>query len=150
MLRAYSILEGYRDLPCRRRTAGGLRDPAAVSRTPPAMTDAVALRINRLDIPIDRVGSHELPLGEARLPNGLLSEATFALIDDWPPGVTIIEGGVRSSWSRSTRARWVGRSTNLYEHGWRSGTERVAAFLVFDVTHFDPGATLSIRDVVVR
>jgi len=39
---------------------------------------------------------------------------------------------------------------NIYEHGWREGIEGVEAVLVFDVFRFEPGATLSIRDVVVR
>jgi hypothetical protein len=39
---------------------------------------------------------------------------------------------------------------NIYEHGWRPGTERVQAVLMFDVAYFDPGATLGVKDVVVR
>ena len=39
---------------------------------------------------------------------------------------------------------------NVYEHGWRDGLERVEAVLVFDVKRFDPGATVEVRDVVVR
>jgi hypothetical protein len=39
---------------------------------------------------------------------------------------------------------------NIHEHGRVKGTEHVAAFLVFDVRRHDPGATLSVRDVVVR
>jgi hypothetical protein len=39
---------------------------------------------------------------------------------------------------------------NIYEHGWRSGTERVHVRLVFTVEAFEPGASLEITDVVVR
>jgi hypothetical protein len=39
---------------------------------------------------------------------------------------------------------------NIYDHGWIEGTERVEAILEFDVLHHDPGAVLSIADVVVR
>lgn len=39
---------------------------------------------------------------------------------------------------------------NIYEHGWREGTEHVAVFVVFHVDRFDPDAVLSIKDVVVR
>ncbi len=39
---------------------------------------------------------------------------------------------------------------NYYEHGWRPGVERVEAILVFEVLWSEPGAVLSIRDVVVR
>jgi hypothetical protein len=40
--------------------------------------------------------------------------------------------------------------TNIYDQGWRPGTERVQVVLVFDVAHFDPGETPGIRDVDVR
>ena len=42
------------------------------------------------------------------------------------------------------------RILNIYDHGWREGTERAKAALVFDVFRYDRGATLAIRNVVVR
>jgi hypothetical protein len=39
---------------------------------------------------------------------------------------------------------------NYYLHGWREGLERVEAVLVFEVRRFEPGAVLSIEDIVVR
>ena len=76
-----------------------------------------------------------------------MTTADFALVDDWPPGVTILEGGV----SLEIRSQGDGKPIrNIYEHGWHAGIEGVDAVLVFDVFRFDPGATLSIRDVVVR
>jgi hypothetical protein len=86
-------------------------------------------------------------LGEAWLPNGLLTTADFALVDDWPPGVTILDGGV----SLEVRSQRDGKVIwNKYEHGWREGIEGVEAVLVFDVFRYEPGATLSIQDVVVN
>jgi hypothetical protein len=38
---------------------------------------------------------------------------------------------------------------NIHDHGWYPGTEAVEVFLVFDVRHVDPGATIEIRNVVV-
>ena len=134
-----SLDGGYHD-----RTADATPVPSAA---PGAIADAAGLRIDGLDIPIDHSGRHEVRLGEARLPNGLVTTAAFALVDDWPPGVTILEGGV----SLEIRSQLDGKPIqNIYEHGWRAGVEGVDAVLVFDVFRFDPGATLSIKDVVVR
>jgi hypothetical protein len=131
---------------------GGYFDhPEGASPVPTAAPDALAaassLRIDRLDIPIDHVGRFEVRLGEAALPNGLLTTATFDLVDPWPAGVTIIEGGVRLE----VRSLVDGRILwNVFEHGWRDGTEPVEAVLIFDVFRFDPGAVLAIRSVVVE
>jgi len=138
-LDAHSISRdgGYFD-----RTADATPVPSAA---PDALEMATELHIDRLDIPIDHSGPHEVVLGEAWLPNGLLTEADFDLVNDWPADLTIIDGGV------SLEVRAGGRPIqNIYEHGWREGTELVEAVLVFDVFRFDPGAKLSIANVVVR
>jgi len=133
-------------------TQGGYHDSVqGASPVPSAALDALEmateLRVDRLDIPIDRTGRHEIVLGEAWLPNGLLTTADFELVDDWPPGVTILEGGV----SLEVRSLLDGRPIrNIYEHGWREGIEGVEAVLVFEVFRFEPGAKLSIQDVVVN
>jgi hypothetical protein len=130
---------GYHDVP-----EGSSPVPSAA---PDALAEATELRIDRLDVPIDRTGPYEVVLGEARLPNGLLTTADFALVDAWPPDLTIIDGRV----SLEVRSRLDGQPIdNIYRHGWREGTEGVEAVLMFDVFRFDPGATLSIADVVVR
>jgi hypothetical protein len=139
-LRVSSMIGGgYTDVP-----EGSTPVPSVA---PDALAEATGLEIERLDIPVERTGLHEVKLGEALLPNGRLTTADFALVDDWPAGISIVEGGVHLE-IRSTvdgKPIW-----NIYEHGWREGTERVDAILVFDVFHVDPGATMSIRDVVVR
>jgi hypothetical protein len=82
------------------------------------------------------------------LPNGILTEASFRFIDDWPAGVSIAGGSVLLK-VRSLEPG--GRPfDNYYQHGWREGTERVLAELVFEVSRYEPGAVLSIADVVVR
>ena len=130
---------GYHDVP-----EGSSPVPSAA---PDALADATELRIDRLDIPIERTGRHEIVLGELWLPNGLLTTADFGLVDDWPPGLTILDEGV----TLEVRSQVDGKPIwNIYEHGWREGTEGVEAVLVFDVFRFDPGAVLSIADVVVR
>jgi hypothetical protein len=115
---------------------------------PDALADAMPLRIARLDIPIDHAGHYEVSIGEARLPNGILTAADFALVESWPTGVSIVDGGV----ALDIRSLDQGGKPirNIYEHGWHPGTERVEAVLVFDVFAFDPGATLGIRDLIVQ
>jgi len=115
---------------------------------PDALADATPLLVTRLDIPVDHTGRYEVPIGEARLPNGILRAADFALVEPWPTGVSIPDGGVRLE----IRSLDDGGTpiTNVYEHGWRPGTERVRAVLVFDVADFDAGATLAVKDIVVR
>jgi hypothetical protein len=138
-LHAMSLEGGYHDVP-----EGSSPVPSAA---PDAVAMATELRVDRLDIPIDRIGPHEIVVGEAWLPNGLLTTADFALVDDWPQGVTILEGGV----SLEVRSQLDGKMIwNIYEHGWREGIEGVEAVLVFDVFRFETGATLSIQDVVVN
>jgi hypothetical protein len=139
-LRAGSITEGgYRDVP-----ADSTPLPTIA---PDALAAATVLRIDRLDIPIDHVGRNEIRLGEALLPNGILTTAEFAVIDAWPAGISIIDGEV----SLEIRSMDDGKPfQNYYDHGWREGTERVEAILIFNVFRFEPGAVLSIADVVVR
>ena len=131
---------------------GGSRDvPEGSSPVPSAAPEAVAaampLLMERLDIAIDHVGRHDVRLGEARLANGLLSEATFDFVEDWPPGITILDRSVTMEIRSAVDGELI---WNIYEHGWHDGVEPVEVFLVFDVFRFDPGATLSVRNVVVR
>jgi hypothetical protein len=118
------------------------------SIAPDALAEAMPLRIARLDIPVDHVGLYEVPVGQARLPNGILTAADFALVESWPTGVSIVDGGV----GLDIRSLDEGGKPirNIYEHGWHPGSERVEAVLVFTVVHFDPGATLGIKDIVVQ
>ena len=138
---------GYHDTPCSGDPPDGCATPLP-GIEPAASKSAKPLTITALDIRLDHAGPYEVRLGEASLPNGILTEASFALVDDWPPGVAITSGAV-SIVIRSLEAD--GKPFNNYfDHGWRAGTERVEALLVFTVDHVDPGARLAIRDVVVR
>jgi hypothetical protein len=136
-----SVADGYRDVP-----AGSTPVPSAA---PDALADARALAIDRLAIPIDHTGPYEVRLGEARLPNGLLTAASIALTEPWPSHVAIIdpEGVVLRLRSLEPDGSPF---VNIYDHGWRPGPERVEAYLTFDVFRFDPGAVLSVEDVVVQ
>lgn len=139
-LTANSVTQGgYHDSP-----EGAVPVPSAA---PDAIEMATELRIDRVDIPIDHTGRHEIVLGEAWLPNGLLTTADFELVDVWPSDLTIIDGGVSLEIHSMSNGQPI---WNIYEHGWREGIEGVEAVLVFDVFRFEPGATLSIQDVVVN
>ena len=110
---------------------------------------AKPLAVARLDIPIDHDGHYEVSVGEARLPNGILSVAHFGFASaPWPRDFTIGDGVVDldvRSLDDPTRL-----FHNIYEHGRVDGTERVEAVLVFDVLRHQAGAVLSISDVIVR
>jgi hypothetical protein len=142
-----ATLNGYRDVPCSGEPPDGCATPhPGVERSVSAA--AVEIRRERVDIPIDHVGRMEVRVGQGSLPNGILTEASFRFADDWPDGLTLSEPYVLLD-VRSLEPD--GKPfDNYYTHGRRDGVERVEAVLVFDVKRFDPGATLSIRDVVVR
>ncbi len=142
-----ATMNGYRDVPCFDNAGTQCATPV-----PPVEADAAAaaqpIEVERQDIPIDRVGSYEVALGAGALPNGILTEASFRLVDDWPDGVTVDEARVLLD-VRSLEPD--GKPfDNYYLHGWREGVERVEAVLVFDVRRFEPGAVLSVEDVIVR
>ena len=39
---------------------------------------------------------------------------------------------------------------NVYEQGWRPGTETVKVSLSFSIARFEPGSVIGVHDVVVR
>lgn len=133
--------DGYRDVPCCDATAGPTADPAAIAASRP-------LRIDRVDIPIDRTGTYEVPIGRGSLPNGILTDASFTPADAWPADVVILSGWVFLD-VRSLEPDGE-PFDNYYLHDWRPGVERFEAVLVFEVARFTPGAVLAIEDVVVR
>jgi hypothetical protein len=146
-LRASSILGGYTDVPC----AGEAPDSCATphpSIEADAADAAAPLTIDERTIPIDRIGLLDIPLGEATLPNGILTEASFEFVETWPADVALAGGsGVLGIRSLEPDGKPF---DNYYLHGWRPGLERVAVTLQLEVLYFEPGADLVIRNVVVR
>lgn len=141
-LRAMSITaDGYRDVPCCDATAPPTAEPGAVAASRP-------LHIERIDIPIDRTGTYEVPIGRGSLPNGILTDASFATAEAWPADVRIPSGWIFLD-VRSLEPDGE-PFDNHYLHDWRPGVERFEAVLVFEVSWFEPGAVLAIEDVVVR
>jgi hypothetical protein len=148
VIRVTSPMSGYHDVPCGPVPGG---EPGSHCATPmptiapSAEAGAVSLRVPSLTIPIDHAGAYEVDLGEAVLPNGILTEASATLADDRRTDV-IVQDGIH--------LEVVGKDgkplVNAYDHGWRAGTEIVQVRLVFSVESFEPGATLTITDVVVQ
>lgn len=138
---------GYRDRPC----SGEAPDAPCASPVPSADPDAAAaaqpLEVALVRIPVDQAGGYSIPLGEAILPNGILTEATFGLRDDSPTDLLVSPDGVTL---RLESLDGGPPFENVYEHGWRPGTERVRATLSFMVESFEPGAVLEVTNVLVR
>jgi hypothetical protein len=138
---------GYSDVTCAGEPPDGCPSPIPTI-DPVAAAAAVAIRVPRLEIPIDHTGAYEVRLGEGSIPNGVISEAAFHLPDPWPDDATFAEFG---TFMRIRSLEPDGRPfDNKYDHGWREGVERIDVFIVFDVRRFEPGAVFRIEDVVVR
>jgi hypothetical protein len=138
---------GYRDVPCSGEEPDGCPKPFPSSE-PDVLDAATPLTIAARTIAIGHDGCHEVSLGKASLPNGILTDASFAFEAGWPDDVAIAGA---FGWIEVRSLEADGKPfDNYYLHGWREGVERVEAFVVFDVLWFAPGADLSIRDVVVR
>jgi hypothetical protein len=138
---------GYRDAPCGGEPPDGCPTPFP-SLDPDAVEAATPLTIADRTVAIERNGRQEISLGEASLPNGILTEAWFEFLEVWPDDVALA-GGL--GWIEVRSLEPDGRPfDNYYLHGWREGIERVEAFLILDVLWFEPDADLAIRDVVVR
>ena len=138
--------EGYHDIPCTGETLESCATPVPAI-DPGAAADARPLLVQAMDIPLDRIGPYSVDLGGATLPNGILSAASFTLADVHPTTWSTTEDGVRLVIESLDGGPPF---SNVYEHGWRPGVERVIARAVFEITAADPGAVMGIRDVVVR
>jgi len=141
------IGSGYHDVPCAGEPPDGCPTPIPTIDAK-LVAGAVPIRLPSQTVAIDHTGPYEVRLGSGSLPNGILTQATYEFADPWASDVTY----------RESTPRVVIRSLepdgqpfdDRYSHGWRKGLERVEAVLVFDVKRFDPGATVEVRDVVVR
>lgn len=135
-----------RDVPCPGEPPDGCASPLPPV-DPSVAAMAVPLTVDALDVPIDHVGRYEIPLGIATIPNGMLTERALSLPDASPDGMLFSPEGV----SLEVRSTEDGDPVDhAYAHGWRPGIEWVDVGLVFEITQFDPGAVLEVRDVVVR
>lgn len=126
------------------------KDP--VCATPlPALTqaqrlDGGPLSIKSIEIPLDRLGSHRIYLGDAILPGGVLEEAQFALSNS-DDGTYLAPRFVIELEDAATKAVIP---NNIYANGVQPGSQLVSAYLRFDIQKFDPGAKVIVSDIVVR
>jgi hypothetical protein len=98
------------------------------------------------DVPLDHEGQYDIPLGEAVLPNGILTESSFTLADAHQTGFMLQDGAIALVVSGPDgKPIW-----NVYEQGWRDGTESVQVRLKFSIASFEPGSVIRVRDVIVR
>jgi hypothetical protein len=106
------------------------------------------LSVLALDIPVDHLGHYEIEAGRALVPMGILTHATVRLENPQTQALTVSEDGVRFV----IRSAEPGAKpfNNLYERGWHDGVEEVVAVIAFDVTSFQPGAVLALRDLAVN
>ena len=137
-------MEGYHDIPCPGEPPQcpsplPTIDPDAANRAEP-------LRVDDLDIPIDHLGDYDVVLGEATLPNGILTEKTLHLVDPRPTDFHL-DGGLEIDLVSLDDGKPL---DGYWMHSWRDGTEQVAAHLLFTVIDLLPGAVLQVQDVEVR
>lgn len=142
-----SPMNGYTDVPC---SGEAPESPCATplpTIEPAAAAAAVPLNVAAIDIPIDHVGAYSIPVGEAVLPNGILSGVEFRLVDDRPTDVLVAPYGISLT---ITSLDGGPKFENYYQRGWHPGTERVQATLTFSIEWFEPGAVLRVRDIRVH
>ncbi|MDQ2965631.1 MAG: hypothetical protein M3R57_07260, partial [Chloroflexota bacterium] len=134
-----------RDVPCTGEAPEGCATPPPTPR-PASVAAATPLDIAALDIRLDHVGSYEILVGEASLPDGYLTERRASLVDTRPTAFWI-ELGIRLD----VRPTEPGRPPvgSLYRDPF-DGAEPVRVFLVFDVVETSPDAVLEVRDILVR
>lgn len=134
-----------RDVPCAGEAPAGCATPPPTPR-PASVEAARALDVAALDIPLDHVGSYEVLVGEAGLPDGSLSERRASLADTRPTTFWI-DDYVRLE----VRPTDPGRPPvgSIYRDPY-DGVELVRVFLVFEVVETSPGAVLQVRDILVR
>ena len=74
-------LSGYTDIPCSGDPPDGCASPVPTI-DPAVAKDGRPLAIASRDVPLDHVGHYDIPLGTAVLPNGVLTEGSFAVAED--------------------------------------------------------------------
>jgi len=146
-IRISSRADGYRDIPCAGEPPDGCATPLPTLQ-PSAAKASRPIAIEARDVAIDHVGHYEIPLGQAVLPNGILTEARFSLRDPLTQALSVGDAGVLLD----VRSVDPGAPPfeNYYMRGWHEGTETVEAVVIFDVLSFEPGALLELRDILVR
>ncbi len=133
------------DVPCEGEPPDGCATMPPTP-APDQAAQATPLLVESLDIELDRLGTYEVEVGRASLPDGYLSERSFRLEN--PAAETFwIDEGVRLIIRPDDPSRPdIGsRYRDPY-----AGPEPVTVYLAFDVTDLDEPSMLRVRDIVVR
>ncbi|MBI3746539.1 MAG: hypothetical protein HY264_08495 [Chloroflexi bacterium] len=140
-----AISGGYRDTPCSGEGPIGCAT-ALPTIEPSALAGSQPLSIESREIPIDHAGPYSVVLGQASLPNGILSAAS-AEITSSPTNPLVAYDGYRLM---VTSLDGGPPFDGYYQHGWRPGTERVEVTLSFVVLMLEPGASVVVSSVDVH
>lgn len=133
------------DVPC---TSEAIETCATLPPSPRPEVQALArpLHVASLDIRLDHLGSYELEVGDAGLPDGALSVMSATLGEPRPESYWIA-GGVGIEVRPVDPARpEIG---SVYRDPF-DGVEPVKVFLVFDVTELKSPSILQVRNLVVE
>lgn len=133
------------DVPC---ATEAIESCATLPPSPRPAVKAIAkpLRVASLDIPLDHLGSYEVEVGEAGLPDGVMSTRSGTLAEPNPETYWIADG-IRLDVRPADPTRPpVG---SVYREGF-DGVEPVKVFLTFDVTELKSPSVLQVRDLVVE
>jgi hypothetical protein len=133
------------DVPC---ATEAIETCATLPPSPRPAVQAIArpLRVPSLDIPLDHLGSYEVEVGEAGLPDGALSTRSAALGDSNPETFWIADGIRLDVRPVDPTRPPIG---SIYRESF-DGVEPVKVFLVFEVTELTSPSVLQVRDLVVE
>ena len=145
-IQAVDMHNGYWDTPCTGEAPSGCASPV-VPPTGGAARGARALQLATVDVPVGDVGHHEVEIGTAVLPGGVLSEGRMS-IDQVQQGF-LLDPGLVTMVIRSTDPSRP-PFQNIHERGVWDQPETVRVLVVFDVMATSPGATIHITGVEVR
>jgi len=133
------------DVPCEGEPPDGCATPIVLD--PEAVAAARPLRLAAFDIPLERLGHHEVEVGRVGLPNGYVTELQAAVGDAHPTDFWVGDA-IRLELRPTDPDRPP--FGNVYERGTIEGVEEAGVWLVFDVTELSPGAILRVVDIAVR
>jgi hypothetical protein len=133
------------DVPC---TSEALESCATLPPAPRPEIQAQArpLRVAALDVPLDHLGLYQVEVGDAGLPDGVLSKRSATLAEPNPETFWIADGISLDVRPVDPTRPPVG---SVYRDPF-DGVEPVEVFLVFNVTELKSDSILQVRDLVVE
>jgi hypothetical protein len=133
------------DVPCQDSSPKSCATPPPSPR-PAVRAIARPLRVASLDIPLDHLGPYEVEVGEAGLPDGVLSTLSATLAETDPETFWIAQTIEIVARPVDPARPEVG---SVYREPF-DGVEPVKVFLVFEVTQLKSDSVLQVRDLVVE